>query len=197
MKKHLYGILLFIFIFNGCSFRHEVVDKTQNIMLKDNKTLLNTDFKKTHKILKIRTPDLPLYLNSRYIVYTYKGFSNKYAHYFWADLPSNLYSFLILSKLEQSQMFTTVLLPTSSLNAHYALESTINSFEQIIDDENHAKISLSINLINLQNNQIIAHKNFTHKENIKKQDMHALYNAFEKAINKITNDIVSWINSKI
>ncbi|EBH4155150.1 hypothetical protein FKP54_06840, partial [Campylobacter jejuni] len=172
MLKQLFCILTFIFMLCGCSLRHETINKNENIILKDEGIDSNIFFKKTGKILKIRNTNAPLYLNSRAIVYIDNGFSNKYAHYFWGDLPSNLYSFLILSKFEQSNIFTTLLSSTSSLSADYALESRINSFEQILNNnENYAQISISVNFINLENNQIIAHKIFNTKEKIEKKDI--------------------------
>ncbi|EAH5844975.1 hypothetical protein EBI15_05595, partial [Campylobacter jejuni] len=145
MLKQLFCILTFIFMLCGCSLRHETINKNENIILKDEGIDSNIFFKKTGKILKIRNTNAPLYLNSRAIVYIDNGFSNKYAHYFWGDLPSNLYSFLILSKFEQSNIFTTLLSSTSSLSADYALESRINSFEQILNNnENYAQISISV-----------------------------------------------------
>ncbi|MBC5857307.1 membrane integrity-associated transporter subunit PqiC [Campylobacter jejuni] len=198
MLKQLFYILTFIFILCGCSLRHETINKNENIILKDEGIHPNIFFKKTGKILKIRNTNAPLYLNSRAIVYIDNGFSNKYVHYFWGDLPSNLYSSLILSKFEQSNIFTTLLSSTSSLNADYVLESRINSFEQILNNnENYAQISISVNFINLENNQIIAHKIFNTKEKIEKKDIRSTYNAFQKALNKIGNEIVFWINSNL
>lgn len=198
MLKQLFYILTFIFILCGCSLRHETINKNENIILKDEGIDSNIFFKKTGKILKIRDANAPLYLNSRTIIYIDNGFSNKYAHYFWGDLPSNLYSSLILSKFEQSNIFTTLLSSTSSLSANYALESRINSFEQILsNNENYAQISISVNFINLENNQIIAHKIFNTKEKIEKKDIHSTYNAFQKALNKIGNEIVFWVNSNL
>ncbi|HDZ5075256.1 TPA: membrane integrity-associated transporter subunit PqiC [Campylobacter jejuni] len=198
MLKQLFYILTFIFILYGCSLRHENINKNENIILKDEGIHPNIFLKKTDKILKIRNTNAPLYLNSRAIIYIDNGFSNKYAHYFWGDLPSNLYSSLILSKFEQSNIFTTLLSSTSSLNANYVLESRINSFEQILNgDENYAQISISVNFINLENNQIIAHKIFNIKENIEKKDIRYTYNAFQKALNKIGNEIIFWVNSNL
>ncbi|HDZ4931495.1 TPA: membrane integrity-associated transporter subunit PqiC [Campylobacter jejuni] len=198
MLKQLFYILTFIFILYGCSLRHENINKNENIILKDEGIHPNIFLKKTDKILKIRNTNAPLYLNSRAIIYIDNGFSNKYAHYFWGDLPSNLYSSLILSKFEQSNIFTTLLSSTSSLNANYVLESRINSFEQILNgDENYAQISISVNFINLENNQIIAHKIFNIKENIEKKDIRSTYNAFQKALNKIGNEIIFWVNSNL
>ena len=198
MLKQLFYILTFIFILCGCSLRHETINKNENIILKNEGIHANEIFKKTDKILKIRNADAPLYLNSRAIVYIDNGFSNKYAHYFWGDLPSNLYSSLVLSKFEQSKIFVTLLSSTSSLSADYVLESRMNSFEQILNaNENYAQISISVNFINLANNQIIAHKIFSIKEKIEKKDIHSTYNAFQKALNKIGDEIVFWVNSNL
>ncbi len=65
MKKILY-IFIVIFIFSGCSLKHESVNETQNIILKNDEKKLDVFLKNTNKILKIRNPSLALYLNSRF-----------------------------------------------------------------------------------------------------------------------------------
>ncbi|MDX2323532.1 ABC-type transport auxiliary lipoprotein family protein [Campylobacter hepaticus] len=198
MKKAFYCILIFIFILNGCSLKREFVNPNQSLLLKDDKSLVSINFKKTNKILKIRNIDTPLYLNSKHIIYLNRGFANKYAHYLWADLPSDLYSSLILSKFEQSQIFISAFSQVSSLKADYILESKINAFNQIINlHENYVQISISVNFIDLEKNQMIAHKNFSIKENIEKKDIYATHNAFEKALNTLTNEIVLWVNCNL
>lgn len=196
MKKIFYT-LIFMLMLHGCALRHESIDKSENLILKDDGNLKG-DFKKTDKILKIRKADTPLYLNSRAIIYVDRGFSNQYAYHFWADLPSNLYTSLLLAKFEKSEIFTTLLSQNSSLGANFVLESRINSFEQILNkDENYAYISISVNLIELEKNQIIAHKIFSVQEKIEKNNMPSLYNAFNKALNQLSKSIVFWVNAHL
>lgn len=102
-------------------------------------------------------------------------------HIISGEIYQAIFILLILSKFEQSNIFTTLLSSTSSLSADYALESRINSFEQILNNnENYAQISISVNFINLENNQIIAHKIFNTKEKIEKKTSTLLIMLFKK-----------------
>ncbi|WP_417903814.1 ABC-type transport auxiliary lipoprotein family protein [Campylobacter sp. LH-2024] len=196
MKKYLY-ILILSFIFYGCSINNQI-DKTQMFILKNDEISSNISFKKTNKILKIKNAYLPLYLNSKSIIYTKNNISNTYAYHFWADLPSNFYKSFLLSKLEKTKIFKAVISSQSSLNADYVLESRIDSFEQIIDlKQNYTQITVSVNLIDVKKNEIIAHQFFNCKENINQNNISNIYQSFEKNLNSLTKDIILWINSNI
>ena len=183
-------ILILTLILSGCVLKQE--SKIQNIVLKSDENL-SLSYKKSDKILKIKKASLPLYLNSRFISYQKNGFYDKYAYYLWGDLPSNLYVNLLFSKLEKSEIFKAVISQESALQSDFVLESRIDCFEQILNEkENLVKISLSVNFINSYRNQIIAHKNFTIKENIK--DKNDTFRAFDRALNKIANEIILWLS---
>lgn len=149
------------------------------------------------KAIKFLT-SLPLYLHSRSIIYVQKGISKAYAYHFWADLPNNLYQSLLLSKFEQSQIFKALLSQGSSVGSDYILESRIDSFEQVVDEnENYVSISISINFIDAKESKIIAHRLFSIKERVKKIDIFDVYQSFEKALNSLGNEIVLWINATL
>ncbi|EKS3205013.1 membrane integrity-associated transporter subunit PqiC [Campylobacter coli] len=197
MKKFI-PIAILVFIFNACSVPTSTLDKTQSFILKNDEIPLQADFIKSDKILKIQNASLSLYLHSRSIVYIQKGVSGTYAHHFWADLPNNLYQSLLLSKFEQSQIFKALLSQGSSVRSDYILESRIDSFEQVVDEnENYVSISISINFIDAKESKIIAHRLFSIKERVKKIDIFDVYQSFEKALNSLGNEIVLWINATL
>ncbi|EHB0246890.1 ABC-type transport auxiliary lipoprotein family protein [Campylobacter coli] len=197
MKKFI-PIAILVFIFNACSVPTSTLDKTQSFILKNDEIPLQADFIKSDKILKIQNASLPLYLHSRSIVYIQKGVSGTYAHHFWADLPNNLYQSLLLSKFEQSQIFKALLSQGSSVGSDYILESRIDSFEQVVNEnENYVSISISINFIDAKESKIIAHRLFSIKERVKKIDIFDVYQSFEKALNSLGNEIVLWINATL
>ncbi|ECP7408706.1 ABC-type transport auxiliary lipoprotein family protein [Campylobacter coli] len=197
MKKFIY-ITILALIFNGCSIPTSTLDKTQSFILKNDELPLQANFIKSDKILKIQNASLPLYLHSRSIIYVQKGISKAYAYHLWADLPNNLYQFLLLSKFEQSQIFKALLSQGSSVGSDYILESRIDSFEQVVDEnENYVSISISINFIDAKESKIIAHRLFSIKERVKKIDIFDVYQSFEKALNSLGNEIVLWINATL
>ncbi len=196
MKKILFlSLVLFL---SACSLKQSGVDNTQKFILTDDNSSFQTSFKNTQKILKILTPETPLYLNSYAIIYIQNGLSNAYAYHFWGDLPSNFYRFVLLSKFEQSGIFKSLVGQSSGILADFILEARLDSFEQILkQNENYAKISLSLNLIDAKKNQILSHKNFKVKENIDKNDIELVLKAFNKALNNLTKDIVFWVGENV
>lgn len=197
MKKFILVAILAL-IFNACSIPTSTLDKTQSFILKNDGIPLQANFIKSDKILKIQNASLPLYLHSRSIIYIQKGVSGAYAYHYWADLPNNLYQSLLLSKFEQSQIFKTLLSQGSSIGSDYILESRIDSFEQVINEnENYISISISVNFIDAKESKIIAHRLFSVKEELDKIDIFNVYQSFEKALNFIGNEIVLWINTAL
>lgn len=197
MKKFIL-IAILALIFNACSIPTSTLDKTQSFILKNDEIPLQANFIKSDKILKIQNASLPLYLHSRSIIYIQKGVSGAYAYHYWADLPNNLYQSLLLSKFEQSQIFKTLLSQGSSIGSDYILESRIDSFEQVINEnENYISISISVNFIDAKESKIIAHRLFSVKEKLDKIDIFNVYQSFEKALNFIGNEIVLWINTTL
>lgn len=197
MKKFIL-IAILALIFNACSIPTSTLDKTQSFILKNDRIPLQANFIKSDKILKIQNASLPLYLHSRSIIYIQKGVSGAYAYHYWADLPNNLYQSLLLSKFEQSQIFKTLLSQGSSIGSDYILESRIDSFEQVINEnENYISISISVNFIDAKESKIIAHRLFSVKEELDKIDIFNVYQSFEKALNFIGNEIVLWINTTL
>ncbi|MCH5336217.1 MAG: membrane integrity-associated transporter subunit PqiC [Campylobacter sp.] len=193
MKTFL-TMILALFL-GACSLKPIQVEQSQYFILKSDEKISSKDFKSRDKSLKILNPDVPLYLNSYQIIYIQNGISNAYAHHFWGDVPSNLYRFVLLSKFEQSGIFKSLVGQNSPVLADFILEGRFDSFEQIIDKkENYAKLALSLNLVDVKQNKIIAHKNFIVKENIAKIDINETLKAFEKALNKLTNEIVVWVD---
>lgn len=190
--------IVLVLILNACSLKQSQVDKTQNFILKSDNEAFGKSFKQRDKGLKILVPDTPLYLNSYRVIYIENGLSSAYAHHFWGDLPSNLYRFMLLSKLEQSGIFETLVGQNSPITADLVLEGRLNSFEQIINErENYVKLSLSLNLIDVKKNRVLAHRDFVWTENIDKADVILTLRAFEKALNRLTSEIVFWIDSSL
>lgn len=84
------------------------------------------------------------------------------------------------------------------MRSDYILESRIDSFEQVVDEnENYVSISISINFIDAKESKIIAHRLFSIKERVKKIDIFDAYQSFEKALNSLGNEIVLWINATL
>ncbi|MBK1971360.1 membrane integrity-associated transporter subunit PqiC [Campylobacter sp. TTU-622] len=191
------AILLFILVFlSACSIK--TTDISQEFILKSNEQDFNQSFKTTDKTLKILDLDLPLYLNSKNITYIKDDISDIYAYHFWADTPNNLLRFMLLDKLERSHLFKTLIGKHSKINADIVLEGRIDSFEQILkENDNYAKINISLNLIDVKNNALISHKYFTIKEKITNNTPREILKAFEIGCNKLSNEVIIWINDSI
>ena len=188
-----YFVFILIF-FSACSFKPEaIVDNTKTFILKDNNEDLKQNFIKNNKILKITNAYVPIYLNNQNLMYVDKLNSSFYALNFLEDTPSNFYVFMLLSKFERADFFKALVSENSNLLADYLLESRIDSFEQIMEqNENYVLIKISVNLIDLNTNKLINHNYFQIKEKIEKQEINLVINTLNKALNVIGNDIVVW-----
>lgn len=194
---HILLLFFTIFILNACSFKSKTTDQTILLLYNDN-SLKNMEFKHSPKNLKILNPNAPLYLNSRKIFYEKDGLSGTWGYHFWADLPSALVLNNLEQKFELSQIFKTLIGTAGALKSDFILESRLENFEQSITKNNsYARISLYVNLIDNNKQILIAQQRFEIKEKLENNSSKALLNAFNKALNSINNDIVIWVNSKI
>lgn len=179
-------------------FQLALLIKRKALYLKMMNFLFKPILLKAIKFLKFKMrPCLYIFIQDQLFMCK-KGISKAYAYHFWADLPNNLYQSLLLSKFEQSQIFKALLSQGSSVGSDYILESRIDSFEQVVDEnENYVSISISINFIDAKESKIIAHRLFSIKERVKKIDIFDVYQSFEKALNSLGNEIVLWINATL
>ncbi|CAG9470934.1 hypothetical protein BXA09_08010 [Campylobacter upsaliensis] len=179
-----------LFFLSGCA--KISVDKEQSLILKSYGYEKNlTHSQKTLQILK---PKVPLYLNSKEIIYVKKGLSGTYAYHFWADLPSNFYRFVLLDKLEKSGIFNAVVEKANLTPVDLALKSRLESFEQIITSEgNFAKISLSVTLFDIKEQKILENEFFEVLVVLEDLQMNTLVVGFERGLNELCDKIIAWL----
>lgn len=185
---------ILIFFMMGCSTA--TVDKEQSLVLKS--CCYEGSYKNTGKSIKVARPTLPLYLNSKEIVYVKGGVAKTYAHTFWGDLPSNFYRFMLLNKLEYSGLFTTVMTQGGVVDVDLILQSRIDEFEQIFEKGGvYAKISVDLTLLDVKGAKKLAHTKINVKKPLKNLKTKTLQATFEEALNQVSSQIVLWLSENL
>lgn len=186
--------VLFAFLLSGCA--GVSVDKEQSLILK------SYGYEKNHqqsqKTLQIVKPKTPLYLNSKEILYVEDGLSRAYAYHFWADLPSNFYRFVLLDKLEKSTLFSAVVEKSTFTRVDLALQSRIESFEQVMTKEgSFAKLGFSVTLFDVKEQKILANRHFEKFIKLENSQINTLVLGFEKGLNELCDDIILWLSEQL
>lgn len=186
--------VLFAFLLSGCA--SVSVDKEQSLILK------SYGYEKNHqqsqKTLQIVKPKTPLYLNSKEILYVEDGLSRAYAYHFWADLPSNFYRFVLLDKLEKSTLFSAVVEKSTFTRVDLALQSRIESFEQVMTKEgSFAKLGFSVTLFDVKEQKILANRHFEKFIELENSQISTLVLGFEKGLNELCDDIILWLSEQL
>ncbi|NDJ27209.1 hypothetical protein DMB95_03840 [Campylobacter sp. MIT 12-8780] len=151
-----------------------------------------------NKVLKINAVQALLYLKSNEIAYIQNGEFGIYAKHIFKSSPSSAFEALLAYKLEQSELFKAVLSYNTQANADLFLESRLHNFEQVFEkDKSFVNTALSVNLIDAKNNKILAHKHFKFQTNIKEQNINAVIEAFNTALNQLGNEVVFWLENEI
>lgn len=193
MRKILWIV---VFLMAGCSTT--VVDREQYLILKSFKN--DTPHGEgTGKSIKIARATLPLYLNSREIVYVRDGIARAYAHSFWGDLPSDFYRLVLLDKLERSGLFTAVIEQGGVVDADLILQSRVEEFEQVIGEDGgaYAKISVNLTLLDAKGAKELAHTRLSAQKLLADWEIHSLQAAFENALNDIGSQAVLWLDENL
>ncbi|KAA6227297.1 MULTISPECIES: ABC-type transport auxiliary lipoprotein family protein [unclassified Campylobacter] len=187
MKKFL--IVLISLVFISCSIKDAPqVDKTQILRLKSESTL---NLNNTNKSIKILTPSMPSMLNSKDIIYEQNGIMQTWAYHFFEDTPAKIITSFLIQKATSG--FKVVLSQDSIVQSDFILESRLNDFTQIYNEngESYVRISMDITLIDSKNLQVILSKNYINEhEKLENDNVNSLRKAFENALNSITNSII-------
>lgn len=191
MQKFLCFIVFFI---TACST--VTTDKEQSLILKP--CCYETGYENTEKNIRIAKPTLPLYLNSKEIVYVQDGIAKSYAHTFWGDLPSNFYRLVLFNKLEHSGLFDAVVEQGDGVGVDLILQSRIEAFEQLFEKNNfYTHIQVSLSLIDAKSLKRLNYTQFSAKKRLENLEISTLRNAFEESLNHIGSWIVSWLDQSL
>ncbi len=120
--------------------------------------------------------------------------SGSYQNSEWSNNMSKLLQGMFIEVLDNSRLFKTVLLDTSTALEDYRLESTIFAFHhRVRGSESHAIVSIQFNLINIGTGRLVKSKRFSYQEATPTIDAKGYVTATNRVIVRLSKDLLQWL----
>jgi cholesterol transport system auxiliary component len=186
-------LILLILIFSGCSNKTLPPLKTYNLTA--NEKCCEKSLDQKDLTLQILEPTTNKYLNStslyysddQYLLQTYKLSK-------WSDYPTKMLLEVILSKVDQLNMFKNITTNTIYAKPDYVLQSELFDFKQtVIDQESNVNFKIKFYLIDEQDYANAVSKTFTYKVNSESVNAYGAIKALNKATNLMLKDLSIWL----
>ncbi len=113
----------------------------------------------------------------------------------WSNNLGKLIQGNIIQILVQSRTFKAVLPYESTAGEDLRLESTVFDFSHYVRGEaSYAIVSIQFNLINTDSGKLIKTKRFSYKENTQTLDARGYVEATNRAMVRLSRDLVVWLH---
>ena len=120
--------------------------------------------------------------------------SGTYQNSEWSNNMRKLLQGTFVEVLDKSKLFKAVLSDTSTVKEDYRLESNIFAFEhRVRGTESDALVSIQFNLISVDTGRLLKTKRFTYKEPTPTTDAKGYVAATNRAISRLSKDLVRWL----
>ncbi|HEX5670845.1 MAG TPA: ABC-type transport auxiliary lipoprotein family protein, partial [Sulfuricurvum sp.] len=114
----------------------------------------------------------------------------------WNDTPSAMIDRYISTSLDESQLFSSLIPKTSTLQSDLLLESSLSSFYHRIHENKTSDGYLDITyfLVDQKTKKMVAHKRFVITVPSQSLDAHGGITALNEATHELSNQCIEWLN---
>lgn len=194
MKKEFLALLALLLL-SGCSFKETTI-KPYNYSLEPIIKLERSSVQ-TKDVLKVARIDTPSGLNSRAIQYKKGGAILPYKYGTWSETPSLKLQHLITEALQSQNHFESVISGTSMASNNLVLESVLQNFEEVFDEngKSHVYVSLRFRLVEIKDGHILGSVRLSSKKEVTNTNGAAgTVEAFNLATAEVIQELATWIN---
>ncbi len=198
VKMKYASLVLFtlLFFFSGCSVK-EVALKPYNYTLEPMVKLERFDTH-TKDVLKIAHIDAPSGLNSRAILYKKDGAMQPYKYGTWSETPALKLQHLMTEALQDQNHFESVISGTSMASNNLILESVLQHFEEVFQEDgtSYVYISIRFRLVELKTGDVLGSVRISTKKDVTKTNgAEGTVEAFNVASNEVIHNLAKWLNA--
>lgn len=115
----------------------------------------------------------------------------------WNESPNHFITSQILQSIKDTKLFKSVQVSKSRSKNSWILEINIEDFMQYYSEdykESHANAALSLTIIDLDTNEVIATETFSSKVKSKTLDAEGGVEALNSALSNILSQNIEWLN---
>lgn len=193
--KYLF-VILFGILLNGCVTT--VVPAKSEYRISSGVVALqsksNTCKEKSLKVAQAFSSSTLMSNHMMYAIGTSKQYA--YAESLWAENPNAVITSSILELIRDTNVFNSVQVSKSRSRSDFILEINIEDFMQYFDEaslHSHASISLTLTLIDIKSNRVMATKTFDAKVDVQDLNAQGGVQGLKEAFNIILKDVNTWI----
>jgi cholesterol transport system auxiliary component len=197
MKKYWLMNILMILMIGGCSMKSphpiDIFTLKNNITLDKKHSSIFPD-----KVLKIALPQSTKEIKTNKILYTKTANQREaYAYSRWSDTPNHMIEQFLVTLLNQNKLFKAVLPASSIANSDFILESNIEDFYQIFDNEKQsfAVVKISFFLIDQKDKKVIAKHSIKNRVPASSLDAKGGVEAFNNAVGQVGKKLTKWLRN--
>ncbi|MFT5661489.1 MAG: cholesterol transport system auxiliary component [Sulfurimonas sp.] len=120
-----------------------------------------------------------------------------YSQSLWAQTPNSVITSKFLKLIRGTELFKSVQISKSRSNNDFLLEINIEDFMQYFDEKStssYANVSLSLTVIEITSNKVIATKTFTSKVEIDTLNAEGGVDGLSESLNNILANTNIWLN---
>ena len=190
MKKIV--ILLFVLFMSGCAIKEHQIDSY------DLYSKINLHYnKKYNKVLMVDYPNSLGPFGGSRIYYKRDGITSYYLYSKWSESLNKIVYKQLLSSLEEANLFKSVVGFNSSAKADITLETQIESFYHIVEQNgSYADIQIEVKLIDNNSGKVIASKKYVYNLIMQEANAKAFREKAKEALSKFTKELISDLANK-
>ncbi len=195
------GIFATTLLLNGCMV--ESIPPVQTYTLGYQVTGLHAAAKRCQantKIIRLAAISALLPYTTQDIIYS--DGPNQLNHYLysrWNDAPVRLLAKLFQQTLQSVGLFKAVVSDASVSKADYLLESELLEFRQLISDQSHSevRITMEFRLLDPKTRQVISVKHIQQQQPVASINARGAVEAFNQASQSVADALVRWLQKNL
>ena len=187
------ALIFLVFILAGCTT--SIPPITNYTLMSQNTSSTHTSAQTSYS-LKLSGTKAPYSLSSKSLLYLKDPQEiGAYLYSQWNDTPSAMIDRYIATALDETQLFSTLLSKSSTLQSDLLLESSLSSFYHRIHEDKTSDGYLDITyvLIDQKSKKMVAHKRFVITVLSPTLDAQGGVTALNKATQELSNQSITWL----
>ena len=181
----------------GCATKQVPAVSTYTLEIDENVAIKTRQEPVFPGVLKVLIPKSSASIMSRQILYQEKQYTeSSYLYSRWSEIPNKMIALKLLTYLNHSNLFKTVLPAYSKGKEDLILESNLSEFYHHINEDGSSsgRIRIKFYLIDVKNGRIVANKEFFSSTKAPSQDALGAVSALNTASQIISSEVTEWLS---
>lgn len=197
MKNSFYFITIAIFVLflSGCS--NKTLPPLKTYHLTPSEKCCDNNFTQKPLTLQILEPTTNKYLNSTSLYYSDNKYQlQTYKLSKWSDYPTKMILEVLISKLDELNMYQNITTNNIYAKADYILQSELFDFKQVIEkNDSFILLKIKFYLIDEDDLDQAVSKTFSYKIKSNTINAYGAIEAFNKACDLMLKDLALWLDT--